>query len=153
MSEHFHEYINRLAIVLATKYRIPAPPPLSRKQTAKAESEIRKNALTRDEYLQAAAQTWEAIHARQRIYPKPYLLLSPVVIQQALSNRTDRDNNQIKQQQAVTETLEHWVIRYAEAHPRSTIQEAIHWLEFDGVHRQFPDAEYSAWKSQKLPLK
>jgi hypothetical protein len=137
-----------LAVQLAKEYRIPAPPPLTYRQTQKAEAAMLRNGISPDDYLEAAGQLWRDIRAKDQIYPKPYLLLSPFVIQLALSNRADRETRTTQRHEAVQKTLNDWVFRYQE-----TLNEIIAWLEWDGVHRQFPSREYSCWKSGKMPLK
>lgn len=142
-----------LAVQLAKEYRIPAPPPLTYRQTQKAEAAMLRNGISLADYLEAAGQLWRAIRAKHQIYPKPYLLLSPFVIQLALSNQADRETRTTQRHEAVQKTLNDWVFRYQEAHPKATLNEVIAWLEWDGVHRQFPSGEYSCWKRGKIFLK
>jgi hypothetical protein len=149
----FQRNLNLLALALAKEYRIPAPPPLNRSQALKAELQMRQNGLTPTEYFEAAAQLWRVVREKQRIYPKPYILLSPTVIQLALSNQADRLRNRKEGIHAIQTTLDDWIARYREANPEATLKEAIAWLEWDGVHRQFPTEEYSSWKKEKAPLR
>jgi hypothetical protein len=144
-----YQSLNLLAAKLANEHQVPAPPPLSYKQVLKTQAQILRNGLTREEYLQAADQLWRTVKRRHGVFPKPYLLISPSVIQLALSNQMDHQTNTLQTEQAIQTTLDDWLTRYREAHPAASIREAIGWLEWDGVHRQFPPARYSSWKKQK----
>lgn len=109
-----------------------------------------RNELTLAEYLEASAQLWRTIKRKQNVYPKPYILISPSVIQLALSNQTDRKTKIVQRHEALHKTLNDWVSRYQHSHPKTSLQETILWLEWDGVHQQFPAHQYSSWKTEKL---
>jgi hypothetical protein len=126
-----YQSLNLLAAKLANEHQVPAPPPLSYKQVLKTQAQILRNGLTREEYLQAADQLWRTVKRRHGVFPKPYLLISPSVIQLALSNQMDHQTNTLQTE-----------------HPAASIREAMGWLEWDGVHRQFPPARYSSWKKK-----
>lgn len=146
----FHNRINQLSFWLAKKHNIPKPPPLGRKQTRTAETEITRNNLSIEEYLRAAAQLWTQTLKREQVYPKPYLLLSPAVIATALLTRSENEQTHQEAKIAIEKTLNDWVFRFQALRPTTPLKETIGWLEWEGIHNQFPKKEYSNWKNQRL---
>lgn len=148
----FQERINQLSFWLARTHHIPKPPPLGFKQTRTAERELTQNNLSIEEYLKAAAQLWIQTLKREKIYPKPYLLISKTVIAAALLTRKETLKAEETTHAAIEKTLNDWVYRYQQIHPNSSVAETIAWLEWEGIHRQFPPNEYSNWKKKQQSI-